>query len=156
MPGEEAATAENGRPIVVPGTKYVLGSTLQIAEHKFVLTDVQDRLQAYAQPGVPMALITEHRGTWFFAPYNNMALGLVQMSLNLERDKVVPHYWMYEPEYDEILQRQQGGGMDANGQIQAPPLNAGGGAQGQGGGEDPGAQGGGESGTALEGGQTSS
>eukprot|EP00919_Chromeraceae_sp_WS-2016_P036298 GHVR01086176.1.p1 GENE.GHVR01086176.1~~GHVR01086176.1.p1 ORF type:complete len:173 (+),score=70.68 GHVR01086176.1:67-585(+) len=100
-------TEAEERPIVIPGTRYILGSTLQIHDHRFILTDTQERIELYAQAGVPMTIVTEHRGTFFAAPYNNMALGLIQFTISLEKDRVVGHYWMFEEEYDEIVKIHQ-------------------------------------------------
>eukprot|EP00386_Alphamonas_edax_P014599 GDKI01044790.1.p1 GENE.GDKI01044790.1~~GDKI01044790.1.p1 ORF type:complete len:132 (-),score=30.01 GDKI01044790.1:182-577(-) len=93
--------ASQEQAVRVPHTSYRLGSTLKIGDHEFVLTDNPDRLQYFLKAGSNLTVITsDHRGTMFLAPHNNMALGLLQVACSLDGKSVSPHYWIIGQEYE--------------------------------------------------------
>jgi hypothetical protein len=88
---------------LIPNTAYQVGTTIQLGEHKFVLTDSVERLKHYTQPGVNLTVVTvDHRGTVFTAPENDMGRGLIQFTLSPTGGAVVPHYWMEHQEFVAI------------------------------------------------------
>jgi hypothetical protein len=100
--------AAHGQPYI-PNTTYQVGTTIQLGEHKFVLTDSPERLKHYTQPGVNLTVVTvDHRGTVFSAPENDMGRGLIQFTLSPDGQGVVPHYWMEHQEFVAISQAAQG------------------------------------------------
>jgi len=77
------------------------GSVIQVGICRYILVDLPERVANFIVPGQNLTIVTRSdNGSLFFAPDNNMALGLIQMCVSHSREQQISFkFWMLESEY---------------------------------------------------------